>query len=119
VALQVSIGEQRLASIALGLTCLGCLLLSVSLRRHFRQVFTDESTYERRMWPLRWSGYALASLALWPCILATGLSAGIILWLSMVALAAFVQIMLLTYRPRANAAFGALGVVLIAVGLLL
>lgn len=104
---------------ALGLACLGCLLLSLSLRRHYRQVFADESAFGRRMWPLRWSGYALASLALWPCVLAAGLWVGIILWLSMVALAAFAQIMLLTYRPRADAAFGVFSVALIAVGILL
>ena len=108
-----------MASIAFGLTCLGCLLLSLSLRRHYRQVFADESSFDRRMWPLRWSGYALVSLALWPSILAAGLWVGIILWLSMVALAAFAQIMLLTYRPRADAAFGVFGVALIAAGLLL
>ena len=110
---------ERLASIAFGLTCLGCLLLSLSLRRHYRQVFTDESTYERRMWPLRWSGYVLVSLALWPSILESGLWVGIILWLSLVALAAFIQIMLLTYRPRADAMFGVFGVALIAAGWLL
>lgn len=108
-----------MASIAFGLTCLGCLLLSLSLRRHYRQVFADESAFERRMWPFRWSGYALVSLALWPCIADSGLWVGLILWLSMVALAAFAQIMLLTYRPRADTAFGVFGMALIAVGLLL
>jgi hypothetical protein len=57
-----------LTSIALGLTCLGCLLLSLSLRRHYRVVFADESGYARRLWPLRLSGYALVVLALWPCV---------------------------------------------------
>ncbi len=108
-----------MTSIAFGLTCLGCLLLSLSLRRHYRQVFADESAFERRMWLLRWSGYAILALALWPCIREAGLWIGIILWLSMIAPAAFVQIMLLTYRPRANAVFGVFGVALIAAGLLL
>lgn len=108
-----------MASIAFGLTCLGCLLLSLSLRRHYRQVFADESAFERRTWPLRWSGYGIVFLALWPCIRAAGLWIGLILWISMVALAAFLQIMLLTYRPRADAAFGAFGVALVAAGLLL
>ncbi len=108
-----------MTSIAFGLTCLGCLLLSLSLRRHYRQVFGDESAFERRMWPLRWSGYAILALALWPSIRAAGLWIGIILWLSIIALAAFLQIMLLTYRPRANAVFGLFGVAMIAVGWLL
>jgi hypothetical protein len=85
--------------IALGLTLLGCLLLSLSLRRHYRQAFADESAYEQRLWPLRIAGYALLFLALWPCIRMFGAPIGICLWLSIVALAAFLVIMLLTYRP--------------------
>lgn len=108
-----------LASIALGLMCVGCLLLSLSLRRHYGRVFTDESAYESRRWLLRGTGYAALLIALWPCISALGAPIGICLWLSNVALAAFTQIMLLTYRPRATAVFGGVGAVLIALGLLL
>jgi len=108
-----------LTSIALGLMCVGCLLLSLSLRRHYRQVFADDSAYARRLWPMRLAGYACVLLALWPCIQLFGAPIGICLWLSVLALAAFVQIMLLTYRPRAIRVFGAFGVVLIAVGAVL
>lgn len=108
-----------MASIAFGLTCLGCLMLSLSLRRHYRQVFDHESGYERRRWPLRTAGYVCVLLALWPCVAVSGLWIGLILWISMVALAAFLQIMLLTYRPRSSAVFGGFGAVLIAAGLLL
>lgn len=108
-----------MASIAFGLCCLGCLLLSLSLRRHYRQAFTDESLYERRLGLLRAAGYALGLLALWPCVAVSGLWIGIILWLSILALAAFLQIMLLTYRPRSFAVFGGFGVALIGLGLLL
>jgi len=86
-----------MAGVALVLTCLGCLLLSLSLRRHYRQVFADESGYERRLWSLRITGYALVLLGLWPCILLFGAPIGICLWLSILALAAFLQIMVLTY----------------------
>jgi hypothetical protein len=108
-----------LTSIAMGLMCLGCLLLSLSLRRHYRQVFTDESRFESRLWPMRLAGYAFVGLALWPCVREFGAPIGICLWLSVLALAAFVQIMLLTYRPRAVAVFGASGVALVALGVLL
>jgi hypothetical protein len=107
------------ASIGLGLACLGCLLLSLSLRRHYRQVFADLDAYPRRLWPLRIAGYACALLALWPCVLLCGPWVGLVLWVSMVALAAFVQIMLLTYRPQVSALFGGFSVALIALGLLL
>lgn len=107
-----------MASIATGLTVLGCILLSLSLRRHYRQLFADESTYARRLWPLRIAGYTLVAFALWPCMLAFGAPIGLCLWLSILALAAFAQIMLLTYQPRGVTVFGALGAVLVVVGLL-
>lgn len=106
-------------AIGLGLTFVGCVLLSLSQRRHYRRVFADESAYESRRVPLRAAGYAALAAALWPCILAFGAPIGICLWLSNVALAAFVQVMVLTYRPRATALSGALGAVLVAVGLVL
>jgi uncharacterized protein DUF3325 len=107
-----------MASIALGLTCLGCLLLALSLRRHYRQVFADDSAYESRRGLLRATGYGCLLLALWPSILASGLWIGLALWISMLALAAFLLIMLLTYGPRRSMVFGGFGVVLIALGLL-
>ena len=108
-----------MASIAFGLVCISCLLLGLSLRRHYRQVFVDSVSYERYRWPLRAAGYGCGALALWPCIRVSGLWIGLILWLSLVALAAFLQIMLLTYRPAGSAAFAALAAILIAAGLLL
>jgi hypothetical protein len=86
-----------MAIIAFGLICAGCVLLSASLRRHYRQMFRDESAYERRLWPMRIAGYGLTLLALWPCIALFGAPIGICLWISIFALAAFLQIMLLTY----------------------
>jgi hypothetical protein len=85
--------------IALGLVLPGCLLLSLSLRRHYRQAFGEDSDYAQHRWPMRIAGYALVALALVPCILLHGAPIGICLWLSIVALGAFLVIMLLTYRP--------------------
>jgi hypothetical protein len=75
------------------------MLLSLSLRRHYRQMFGDDAGYEERMWPMRIAGYACVLLAIWPCVHRSGLWIGVILWISLLALAAFLQIMLLTYRP--------------------
>jgi hypothetical protein len=58
-------------------------------------------------------------LALWPCVRESGLPIGLCLWLSLLALAAFTQIMLLTYRPRVVPMFGALGAALILLGAVL
>lgn len=96
--------------------CLGCVLLSLSLRRHYQQVFADVSAYERRLWPLRLAGYGCLLLALWPCVRLSGPWIGLLLWIVMPALAAFLQAMLLTYRPRGSALLGGLGLVLIAMG---
>lgn len=108
-----------MASIAYGLIFLACLLLSLSQRRHYVRVFADASTYERRRWPLRMAGYGCLLLALWACVREFGPWIGLILCLAMLALAAFVQIMLLAYRPRSVTVYGGLGVALIALGLLL
>jgi hypothetical protein len=107
-----------LTSIAIGLMCLGCLLLSLSLRRHYRQVFADDSLYEQRRWSFRISGYLLVALALWPCVREFDAPIGICLWLSVLALASFLQVMLLTYRPRDVTVLGFFGVLLLAAGLL-
>jgi hypothetical protein len=108
----------HVTSIALGLLCLGCVLLSLSLRRHYREVLPDESRYADRKWPLRWAGYAALALALWPAMLAAGAWVGMVLWLSMLALAAMAQLLLLTYRPHAMPMMVALGIGFVAAGLL-
>ena len=112
-------GAGLMVSIGFGLACLGCLLLSLSLRRHYRQVFADEPAFARRQLPFRVAGYACLLLALWPCVRHSGLWVGLVLWVSILALAAFMQIMLLTYRPHGAAVFGCFGVASIAVGFVL
>jgi hypothetical protein len=72
-------------------------MLSLSLRRHYRQVFPDQALFETRKVILRIGGYVLLPLALLPCIRVAGAAMGTCLWISIVALAAFIQIMLLTY----------------------
>ena len=107
-----------MADIAFGLICLACLLLSLSLRRHYQQVFAHTSAFERRRWVLRASGYGCLLLALWPAVRLSGAWIGFVLWVAMLALGAFLQAMLLTYRPRSSPLFGGLGMVLVALGLL-
>jgi Protein of unknown function (DUF3325) len=88
-----------MAIIAVCLSSIGCLLLSLSLRRNFRQMVGDDAAYRRRLWPMRIAGYGCVLLALWPCILEAGPWIGITLWIAIFALSAFLQIMLQTYRP--------------------
>jgi hypothetical protein len=108
-----------MTSIALGLACLGCILLSLSLRRHYKQVFADQSVFERRSLPMRVVGYACVLLSLIPCIATAGVGIGLVLWLSVLALAAMLQALLLTYRPQDNARFGGLSLLLIVLGMVL
>jgi hypothetical protein len=89
-----------MTGIALALIFAGCVLLSFSLRRHYRLVFADEVRFHMRRWPLRIAGYLLLALALAACIRVSGVAIGPCLWVSGVALASFAQIMLLTYAFR-------------------
>ncbi len=93
-------------------------MLSLSLRRHYQQVFADTSAYERRVWPLRLCGYGCLALALWPCVRLSGPWVGVVLWVSLPSLGAFLQAMLLSYFPRIAALPGVVGVALVALGLL-
>lgn len=107
-----------MTSIGFGLACVGCVLLSLSLRRHFKQVIANQSAFEKLQMPLRIGGY-LCLAAAWLAAFATaGGPIGFVLWLSMLALAAFTQALLLTYRPQASKWFGGLGVVLMLLGAL-
>lgn len=105
-----------MTSIGFGLACIGCVLLSLSLRRHFKQVFADHSQFEKLQMPMRIGGYVCLGVAWIAAIAAAGGPIGFVLWLSMLALAAFTQALLLTYRPQGSTWFGGLGVVLMLIG---
>ena len=104
--------------IGFGLACCGCFLLSISLKRHFLQVWPDSGQFERRYMPARTAGYACIALSLVACSLARGIWIGLVLWPSMLALAAFVQAMLLTWLPRQSTLFGVAGACLVLAGTL-
>ena len=89
-----------MTSIAFGLSWLGCILLSLSLKRHFRQVWPDSANFAQWLFLNRLAGYSLVSLALVPCVIYRGLWIGLVLWISTLALAAFLQAMLLTWQPQ-------------------
>lgn len=111
--------EELAISTALGLACLGCVLLSVSLKRHYKQVFADPGDFERRSLTLRAVGYVCVLLSLFPCISAVGTRVGLVLWISTVALAAMLQAQLLAWRPKDVPRFGGLSLILVLLGLAL
>ena len=106
-------------STALGLACLGCVLLSVSLKRHYKQVFADPSDFERRRLPLRIAGYICALSSSFPCVAVAGLGVGLVLWISIIALAAMLQAQLLAWRPKEAPRFAGLSLMLIVLGVAL
>ena len=100
-----------------GLACSGIVLLGLSLKRHYLQVWPQSRNF--RVWGLlcRVIGYAMVVVSLWPCIEANGIWIGLVLWTSMLAVAAFLQTMLLTYWPKRTLWFLAFNVVLAATSL--
>jgi hypothetical protein len=104
---------------AVGLACLGCVSLSMSMRRHYKQAFADLSAFERRRLPLRALGYVCIAASLAPCASAAGLWVGLVLWSSIVAMAATLQAQLLAWRPRNVVRFGGLSLMLVLLGLVL
>lgn len=107
-----------MTSISLGLACIGLVLLSVSLKRHYLQVWPGNDRYRHWRLPNRIVGYALVALSLWPCVRLSGFGIGVVLWLAILALAAFLQAMLLTYWPKCSLLFSGAGMALVVVGLL-
>lgn len=108
----------RMTNIAFGLACIGMVLLSLSLKRHYCQVWPDSPNFATWQLRNRGAGYGCIGLSLLPCVLLKGLWIGLVLWISMLALAAFLQTLLLTYWPARSLLFGAAGMALVFVGLL-
>lgn len=108
-----------MSAAAFGLACLGCLLLSLSLKRHYRQVWPESTDYQQWIIFNRTLGYVCIFLAVVPCIYGYGLWIGLVLWVSVLALAAFAQTLLLTYWPtRSLLVSGASVTLLLIAGLL-
>jgi hypothetical protein len=105
-------------SIGFGLACLGVVLLSLSMRRHFRQAWPDSGNFARWTLVNRVAGYGAIAVALAPCVLENGLWIGLVLWISMLAGAAFLQTMLLTWWPRRSLLFGGASAALVLLGLI-
>ena len=108
-----------MTSIGFGLGCIGFILLSVSMRRHYHQVWPASRNFGRWYLRSRIAGYACIALALIPCVLQSGLWLGLVLWISILAAAAFLQAILLTWSPQRSLLFGGASVVLVVTGLLL
>jgi uncharacterized membrane protein YfbV (UPF0208 family) len=108
-----------MTSIAFGLACIGFIFLSISMRRHYHQVWPASKNFGHWYLRNRIVGYAAITLAALPCIAELGLWIGLVLWISILAAAAFLQSMLLTWWPQRSLLFGGASMMLIVMGLLL
>jgi len=100
---------------ALGLACLGFLLLGFSVKRHFRQVWPESTDYSQWIVFNRIAGVMLLCLSLVPCAVAYGLGIGLAVWAGILVLAALLQKLLLTFWPsRATFVSGASAVLVVA-----
>lgn len=97
---------------------MGFVFLSLSLKRHYLQVCSANNDFLRWRLLNRIAGYALVTLSLLPCMVSNSPGVGLVLWLSILAAAAFLQAMLLTYWPKRCLMFSAASMVLIIVGIL-
>jgi hypothetical protein len=107
-----------MTSISFGLACIGIALLSLSMNRHYQQVWPGNTRFARWRLPNRIAGYILVALSALPCVISNGAGVGAVLWLSILAAAAFLQAMLLTYWPGRSLLYLGSGMTLVIAGLL-
>lgn len=83
--------------IAAGLVFAGYLALSLSMNRHYRQVFdrTLPATLAFCFRILGWSGLLLALTA---CVVSSGWGAGLLLWLGLLSALGLISVLLLAFR---------------------
>lgn len=105
-------------AISFGLCCIGFILLSLSMKRHYLQAWPHSNSFATWSLRNRVAGYAFIAVSGYFCFQLLGLWIGLVLWISEWALAAFLQGMLLTYSPQRSLLFGGASIVLIALGFL-
>ena len=75
----------------------GFFALSLSMNRHYRQVFHRPVSRKASLWfrTLGWSGLGAA---LTICVAHSGWALGILLWLGILSVAGLINVLLLAYR---------------------
>lgn len=85
--------------VSLTLCFSGFVALCLSMDRHHRQVFAEESHRPERI-ILRIGGWLSLPLACTPCIIELGLSIGLCVWFTLLTVSGLLVVLLLSYRPR-------------------
>ncbi len=82
------------------LSFLGCVLLSLSMKRHYAQVNRNGSLSKRVSIVLRVLAYQCLFACGAVCIQRCGVGIGLVWWWGLLTLTALLQSLLLAYRPQ-------------------
>jgi len=87
--------------ISFSIIFMGFLLISLSMKRHYAQIFSKHEVLPRRQnILLRIIGYAGIGIAGWLCIHDLGLGLGIVYWTGLLTVSAMIQALLFAYRRQ-------------------
>lgn len=87
--------------ISFSIVFMGFLLISLSMKRHYVQVFSKDAMLSNRQNRLlRFTGYAGLGIAGWLCIHDLGIGLGLVYWTGLLTVAAMIQALLLAYRRQ-------------------
>lgn len=85
--------------LALLLCYAGFTALCVSMDRHHGELLHGKPSHLRRL-GLRVAGWSLLGVSLWPAVMASGWSRGLVEWCAVLMFSALLLVLLLPYRPR-------------------
>jgi hypothetical protein len=86
--------------IGLIMSVAGLAGLALAMSRHHSDVFGTAPTRRRKV--LRLAGWGLLALSLWPCLVAWGLSIGLVTWAGMLTPGTLAVVLALTYWPQSS-----------------
>lgn len=87
--------------LSFALAFVGFVALSLAMKRHFSQLQPrGKKLSPQQVVVFRIVGYLCLLLAGVLCIMAQGVAVGLVLWIGIVTVAALLQSLLLTYRPK-------------------
>ncbi len=78
----------------------GAVLLSLSMKKHFRQVFVDKPLPVSSSRVLRGAGYVLLATSVWACVEAKGAGLGLTWFAGLLTVAVFSVALLLPLLDR-------------------
>ncbi|MBL4765949.1 MAG: DUF3325 domain-containing protein [Colwellia sp.] len=91
---------------------IGCVALSLSMKRHFKQCYPQRRMPSlKKLFIFRIIGFTCLLLSTSIFIVEQGWGIGLVLWFGLLTLVAFLQSLLLTYKPQWIMSIGFIGLV--------